>query len=93
MLVPICKSLVDTGTPKQAKQAIRCLYKNTTTDAVPLFTEILEVNALLQPLSLNNYVHVSACLLKIYTLNVHSLLTSFVDHFIDQAKQTLESST
>lgn len=27
-LVPICQDMIEKGTPKQAKQAIRCLYKN-----------------------------------------------------------------
>jgi sister-chromatid-cohesion protein PDS5 len=29
-LVPICKMFIDKGTPKQAKQAVKCLYMNTT---------------------------------------------------------------
>jgi sister-chromatid-cohesion protein PDS5 len=42
-LVPICQEFVTNGTPKQAKQAIKCLYANTTAssqDAV--FAELLE---------------------------------------------------
>ncbi|XP_046671895.1 sister chromatid cohesion protein PDS5 homolog B isoform X2 [Homalodisca vitripennis] len=41
-LVPICKNFVESGTPKQAKQAIRCLFKNTTGNVETLFSEILE---------------------------------------------------
>lgn len=43
-MVPICKALVDRGTPKQAKQAIRCLYVNMTPKEEPVFQEMLEVS-------------------------------------------------
>lgn len=41
MLIPMCKSFAETGTPKQAKQAIRCLYINVKQHD-SLFSEILE---------------------------------------------------
>jgi hypothetical protein len=34
VLTPICRQYVIKGTPKQIKQAIRCLYKNTTSTLV-----------------------------------------------------------
>ncbi|XP_037070380.1 sister chromatid cohesion protein PDS5 homolog A-A-like [Pollicipes pollicipes] len=41
-LVPVCQQLATTGTPKQAKHAIRCLYVNVTDNQEGVFTEILE---------------------------------------------------
>ncbi|KAK7793042.1 hypothetical protein R5R35_004471 [Gryllus longicercus] len=41
-LVPVCKKFAEVGTPKQAKQAIRCLYINMTQGPDAVFTEILE---------------------------------------------------
>lgn len=41
-LVPTCKRLAVEGTPKQAKQAIRCLYINVINNKDELFTEILD---------------------------------------------------
>ncbi|XP_073986377.1 cohesin associated factor B pds5 isoform X1 [Rhodnius prolixus] len=40
-LIPICKAFAESGKPKQAKQAIRCLYVNLDKND-PLFNEILE---------------------------------------------------
>lgn len=60
-LVPICQDMIEKGTPKQAKQAIRCLYKNlgehysidivdenseNGVKTVDLFADILEVSNL-----------------------------------------------
>jgi hypothetical protein len=42
-LVPICKEFAVTGTTKQAKQAIRCLYVNLAHGQDAVFSEILEV--------------------------------------------------
>ncbi|XP_054273999.1 sister chromatid cohesion protein PDS5 homolog B-like isoform X2 [Macrosteles quadrilineatus] len=41
-LIPICKRFVETGTPKQAKHAIRCLFKNVSNNVEGLFSEMLE---------------------------------------------------
>ncbi|XP_023710496.1 sister chromatid cohesion protein PDS5 homolog B isoform X1 [Cryptotermes secundus] len=41
-LVPICKEFAVTGTAKQAKQAIRCLYVNLAHGQDAVFSEILE---------------------------------------------------
>ncbi|KAK3923322.1 Sister chromatid cohesion protein PDS5-like protein B [Frankliniella fusca] len=41
-LIPTCKRLSVEGTPKQAKQAIRCLYINVINNQDTLFAEILE---------------------------------------------------
>lgn len=44
-LAPICKELAVNGTPKQAKNAIRCLYVNINVQderPIPVFSEILE---------------------------------------------------
>ncbi|XP_067006125.2 sister chromatid cohesion protein PDS5 homolog B-A [Anabrus simplex] len=41
-LVPVCKKFAQIGTPKQAKQAIRCLYINMVQGSDAVFTEILE---------------------------------------------------
>lgn len=46
-LVPICKEFIVSGTTKQAKQAIRCLFKNTTGNVESLFSDILEVSVVL----------------------------------------------
>lgn len=35
-LVPTCMQFISNGTPKQAKQAVKCLYMNTTTTRVRL---------------------------------------------------------
>ncbi|XP_034247341.1 sister chromatid cohesion protein PDS5 homolog B [Thrips palmi] len=51
-LIPTCKRLSVEGTPKQAKQAIRCLYVNVTNNQDQLFAEILEkVKEHLEPTS------------------------------------------
>ncbi|XP_026466131.1 sister chromatid cohesion protein PDS5 homolog B isoform X1 [Ctenocephalides felis] len=42
-LAPLCKQYAEVGTPKQAKQAIRCMYVNKTEKPIEYFTEILEV--------------------------------------------------
>jgi len=42
-LIPTCKRLAETGTPKQAKQSIRCLYVNVINNQDQLFSEIIEV--------------------------------------------------
>lgn len=41
-LAPICKELAETGTPKQAKGAIRCIYINLPDLHGTLFPSILE---------------------------------------------------
>lgn len=41
-LAPICKELAETGTPKQAKGAIRCIYVNLPELHNTLFPSILE---------------------------------------------------
>ncbi|XP_059079430.1 sister chromatid cohesion protein PDS5 homolog B-B-like isoform X2 [Tigriopus californicus] len=42
-LTPICKDFVNNGTPKQAKQSIKCLFMNATETQDAVFTEILEI--------------------------------------------------
>ncbi|XP_076031392.1 cohesin associated factor B pds5 isoform X2 [Oratosquilla oratoria] len=42
VLVPICQRFAETGTPKQAKQAVRCLHTNCTQDPDKVFSKILE---------------------------------------------------
>ncbi|XP_034943211.1 sister chromatid cohesion protein PDS5 homolog B isoform X2 [Chelonus insularis] len=42
LMVPICKKFALTGTPKQAKQAIRCLFVNMTNIHDTIFPEIIE---------------------------------------------------
>ena len=42
LLVPICKNFIETGTPKQAKQAVRCLYVNTVNIHDTIFPEVIE---------------------------------------------------
>lgn len=45
LLAPICKTLAVNGTPKQAKNAIRCLYVNINVQdeqPIPVFSEILD---------------------------------------------------
>ena len=42
-LIPICKRLIDIGTPKQAKNAVKCLVANVAVDQQEaVFAEILE---------------------------------------------------
>ncbi|XP_003426788.1 sister chromatid cohesion protein PDS5 homolog B isoform X2 [Nasonia vitripennis] len=41
-LVPICKNFAECGTPKQAKQAIRCLFINMTNSHDTIFPEIID---------------------------------------------------
>lgn len=43
-LIPICKKLAVSGTPKQAKGAIRCLYVNVYKTKNDIFDDIVEVN-------------------------------------------------
>lgn len=42
-LIPICKKLAVSGTPKQAKGAIRCLYVNVYKSKNDIFDDIVEV--------------------------------------------------
>lgn len=42
-LSPVCQSFAETGTPKMAKQAIRCLHLNLPGNASELMSAILEV--------------------------------------------------
>lgn len=42
-LVPICKNFALTGTKKQAKQAVRCLYVNVFNQNENVFNDIIEV--------------------------------------------------
>lgn len=42
IMSPICKNFALTGTPKQAKQAIRCLFVNMTNIHDTIFPEIIE---------------------------------------------------
>jgi hypothetical protein len=46
-LIPVCKQFAVTGTTKQAKQAIRCLYVNLAHGQDAVFSEILEVREVL----------------------------------------------
>lgn len=41
-LVPICKNFAECGTPKQAKQAIRCLFINMASSHDTIFPEIID---------------------------------------------------
>lgn len=52
LMVPICKNFAETGTPKQAKQAIRCLFVNMTNIHDTIFPEIIErIKSTLTPTS------------------------------------------
>lgn len=42
VLAPICKRMAETGTPKQAKGAIRCIFVNMPDLHDTLFPQILE---------------------------------------------------
>lgn len=42
-LIPICKKLAVSGTPKQAKGAIRCLFVNVFKSKNDIFDDIVEV--------------------------------------------------
>ncbi|XP_012269752.1 sister chromatid cohesion protein PDS5 homolog B isoform X2 [Athalia rosae] len=42
LMVPMCKTFAETGTPKQAKQAIRCLFVNMANIHDSIFPEIIE---------------------------------------------------
>ncbi|XP_046739782.1 sister chromatid cohesion protein PDS5 homolog B isoform X2 [Diprion similis] len=42
LMVPLCKTFAETGTPKQAKQAIRCLFVNMANIHDSIFPEIIE---------------------------------------------------
>lgn len=42
VLIPVCQQFACSGTPKQAKHAVRCLHTNCTSDADEVFEKILE---------------------------------------------------
>ena len=42
-LVPICKTFIERGTQKQAKQAVKCLFMNTTATRDEVFQDILDI--------------------------------------------------
>lgn len=46
-LIPICKKLAVSGTPKQAKGAIRCLFVNVYKSKNDIFDDIVEVKFIL----------------------------------------------
>ncbi|KAG7300965.1 hypothetical protein JYU34_015318 [Plutella xylostella] len=51
-LITLCKAYAEVGTPKQAKNAVRCLYVNVPEERVALFTSLLEtLKATLTPAS------------------------------------------
>lgn len=41
-LIPICQQFAETGSPKQAKHAVRCLHTNCTNDSETIFDKILD---------------------------------------------------
>ncbi len=41
--MPICKQFIAKGNDKQAKQAVKCLFMNTTSTQDVVFAEILEM--------------------------------------------------
>ncbi|CAG9792747.1 unnamed protein product [Diatraea saccharalis] len=51
-LITLCKAYAEVGTPKQAKNAVRCLFVNVPDQRTQIFTEILEtLKATLSPSS------------------------------------------
>ncbi|KAL0861628.1 hypothetical protein ABMA27_009125 [Loxostege sticticalis] len=49
-LITLCKAYAEVGTPKQAKNAVRCLFVNVPEQRTQIFTEILEtLKATLSP--------------------------------------------
>lgn len=44
VLIPICQRFAESGSPKQAKHAVRCLHTNCTSDSDDVFERILEVS-------------------------------------------------
>ncbi|KAK4314945.1 hypothetical protein Pmani_013813 [Petrolisthes manimaculis] len=42
VLIPICQGFAESGSPKQAKHAVRCLHTNCTSDSDDVFEKILE---------------------------------------------------
>nr|XP_053653751.1 sister chromatid cohesion protein PDS5 homolog B-B-like [Cherax quadricarinatus] len=42
VLIPICQRFAESGSPKQAKHAVRCLHTNCTSDSDDVFERILE---------------------------------------------------
>lgn len=53
-LVPICRKFIESGSPKQAKQAVRCLFINTVNIHDKIFPEIIDrVKNMLNPTSEN----------------------------------------
>lgn len=43
-LVPILRHFIEEGTPKQAKQAVRCLHRNLLPEKHEIFEDILKVS-------------------------------------------------
>lgn len=43
-LIPLCKNFALTGTKKQAKQAVRCLFVNVFRQNENIFNDIIEVS-------------------------------------------------
>lgn len=46
-LVPVLRKFIEGGTPKQSKQAVRCLHRNLLPEKHELFKDIFEVNIIL----------------------------------------------
>ena len=43
-LVPTLRKFIEEGTPKQSKQAVRCLHRNLLPEKHDLFKDIFEVS-------------------------------------------------
>ncbi|CAL4234724.1 unnamed protein product, partial [Meganyctiphanes norvegica] len=41
-LIPLCQQFAESGSPKQAKHAVRCLHTNCTNDSDAIFDKVLE---------------------------------------------------
>ncbi len=83
VLVPICKQFISRGTDKQAKQAVKCLFSNTTSTQEQVFVEILEaVKANLDPEKGESYKtaivalgHIAALLPDKFPIHVKNLVS------------------
>lgn len=89
MLAPICKNFAESGTPKQAKNAIRCLFVNMTNIHDSIFPEIIErIKTSLTP-SCDNYRtaivtlgHIAYNLPDKYQIQIKNLVSKKVNLFI-----------
>lgn len=88
-LLPICKDFAEVGTPKQAKQAVRCLFVNMIDNHDAIFPELIDkIKNALTPASENYRTaivalgHIAYNLPEKYHLQIKNMVSRKVNKII-----------